>query len=112
MARHLPIDSAYNRAREPELYAFGTDIKRAAILADIFDNVSMMRYEFAVAHSEKSKTPDMPAQYVTPWNGQAGGGASRRKGDPYGADPLNGTYGSGAIPVSQFNDFYYGGGDE
>ena len=103
IARNLPIDSALNRAREPELYAFGTDIKRAAILADIFDNVSMMRYEFALAHSEKGKKPDKPPLYVTPWNDN-----SPEHADPHGANPFEGTYGSGAVSVEEFNRFYYG----
>lgn len=95
--RNLPMTSAYVRAMFPEEIAFAADLKRAAMMADLIDALNLLRYEFAVSMSGKGQKPDMPQRYPTPWNKHA---------TP--EDPLNGTYGKGAISSVDFYDWYYG----
>lgn len=59
------------------------------MLADVYDAISALDFMFAKAHG--SKSGKRPEPYPRPW---------RNKGERFGKDP---------IPVSDFNDWYYGG---
>ena len=88
-ARHLPADSATFRAMHPDAYVFASDLKGNAILADLFDAVSAFAHNYAVRNGSKG---GRPKPYPRPWNS---GGEKR--------------IGSGAIPVSEIEKWYYGG---
>ena len=88
-SKHLPIDSASQRAIKQDESKFAGDLQRAALLADIFDAINGLSYMFAKAYGGK---PKKPKPYPRPW---ADDGSQR-----IGSDP---------IPVSQFNSWYYGG---
>ena len=86
-ARHLPQDSATWRARHPDEAAFASDYGRAVIAADTFD--ALMRGIVSIVRSN---------------------GVSMRDQKPYprpNARDDSRHFGSGGIPVSQFNDWYY-----
>lgn len=85
-SEHLPLDSAVNRARNAKYYGFSSDFNRAVILADIFDAVRSFNYTFA------EKSAKDPPKYPRPWE----------TGDRQ-------RIGSGAIPISEFEKWYYGG---
>lgn len=87
---NAPENSALNRALNPDLYSFGTSLKQSAILSDLFNAIAMFRYEFASANSPKRK-PKKPQLYPTPWT----------------ENKDSEIIGKGAIPVSQFDDWYY-----
>ena len=56
--RHLDIDSETARELDPELTAWGSAIKTNAILADIFDVLSMINANLvALGSGKKAKTP-------------------------------------------------------
>ena len=73
----------------PDAFEFASDLKRNAILADIFDAVTLFTYTFARAHGSKGRKPE---PYPRPW---ASGYAQK-----IGSDP---------IPISEFDRWYYGG---
>lgn len=85
-SEHLPLDSAVNRAKNAKYYGFSSDFNRAVILADIFDAVRSFNYTFAKGGSKE------PPRYPRPWE----------TGDKQ-------RIGSGAIPISEFDKWYYGG---
>ena len=85
-SKHLPFDSATNRALNPEEYKFSTGLQRSAILADIYDALNAFRFMFAKKGSKQ------PKPYPRPW---ASGNAKK-----IGSDP---------IPISDFKKWYYGG---
>jgi hypothetical protein len=82
-ARHLPLDSATRRWASRDEASFASDIGRAALLADIFDAVRAFNASFAAKGTK-------PEPHMRPWK------AKNRI-----------TYGSGAIPVSEFDEWYY-----
>lgn len=89
-AANLPQTSATFRALHPEFDRFASDAGRSAILADIFDAINALGYMFAKAHGAKGAKP--PEPYPRP--------GAQDKGERIGSDP---------IPISEFNDWYYGG---
>lgn len=86
-ARHLPQDSAVWRARHPEEAAFASDYQRAIIAADTFDAVMRVIGTIAAAHGTNVRDPQ---PYPRPHDG--------RKTEHFG---------SGGIPVSEFEAWYY-----
>lgn len=91
--RHLDQESAVYRALHPEEALFASPLKRAAILADIFDAIREFEYTFACAHTPQGKTPPIPPRKY------------RRPGVDDGVQRI----GKDAIPVADFDDWYYGG---
>ena len=87
-ARHLPLDSAVRRAEAGDVYEWATTAKTNAILADLFDAVRLFNATFG----KKNSRP--PEPYPRP----GGNGGAKR-------------IGSGAMPIAEFNEWYYGGGD-
>lgn len=88
-SRNLPIGSMTVRSKNKEIIEFASDLKRNAILADLYDLVSAFLYTFARAHGSKS---GRPKPYKRPW-----------------LSPDEQHIGKGAIPISEFNEWYYGG---
>ena len=86
---HLPPTSAVYRVKYPEASNFGSELKRNAILADLFDLINGFYYSFTKAYGGKGKKP---TPYERPW---VSDGAQH-----IGSDP---------IPISEFNKWYYGG---
>ena len=87
-AKHLPQGSAVWRAKHPDEAKFASEFGRAVIAADTFD--AIMTAMGAIVESN--------------------GGALTRKPKPYprpGAKDESRHFGSGDIPVSQFDDWYY-----
>lgn len=72
------------RALNADMAEWDSRIKQNMILADIFDAVRIFNYSFA-------KKGEKPKPYKRPW-----ANSSQR-------------IGSGAIPIAEFNDWYYGG---
>ena len=93
--RHLARDprSATFRMANPELAEFASPWKQSAILADIFDAVQAFNWSFACAHTKKGAIPPLePKPYPRP-----------------GSDDGLQHIGKGAIPISDFDHWYYGG---
>lgn len=86
-ARHLPQDSAVWRARHPDEAAFASDYQRSLIAADTFDAVMRVMATIAAAHGANVREPK---PYPRPNDG--------RKTEHFG---------SGGIPVSEFDAWYY-----
>ena len=84
-ARHLPLDSATRRYASRDEASFASEIGRAAILADIFDAVRAFNCSFAAKGSKQ------PEPHPRPWT------SNKR------------SYGSDAIPVSEFDEWFNGG---
>ena len=92
-ARHLDSQSAVYRAQHPEEADFASPLKRAAILADIFDAIRGLEYTFVLAHLKKGAAPPPePRKYPRP-----------------GVDDGVQRIGKDAIPISDFEEWYYGG---
>ena len=87
-AQHLSTDSATYRALYKEHSRFASPTSQSAMLADIFDALEAFAYMFAKAHGGKGQKPK---PYPRP-------GAN--EGEKIGKDPL---------PISEFNEWYYGG---
>ena len=81
--RHLDSRSAVYRAQHPEEAAFASPLKQSAILADLFDAIRALEYTFVLANPSKYKRP--------------------------GVDEGVQRIGRDAIPIAEFNDWYYGG---
>ena len=90
LARHLPMGSATVRHLRPDEASFSSEIKRAALLAAIFDAIEQVAYIFAAAHSKRQ--PKQPKPYPRPWV----------------VDEKAETFGSAPIKVSDFDDWYNG----
>ena len=86
---HLPPTSAVYREMYGDASEFASELKQNMILADIFDAVQFFNYNYAKSHGGKGRKPK---PYPRPF---ADDGAQR-----IGSDP---------IPISEFNDWYYGG---
>ena len=96
--RHLDGASATWRAQHPEYAPYSTPFGIAQMLADVIDMEQWVCYGIAAAHHARGKRPPRkPKPYEAPW----------RKGD-HGDRHV----GSGAIPRSEFLDWYYGDGDQ
>jgi hypothetical protein len=87
-ARHLPQGSAVWRARHPEEATYASDYGRALILADIFDAV--MHAGRVAAESNGAKFPRGDRPYPRP-----------------GAKDGTQHFGSGGIPVAEFDAWFY-----
>ena len=87
-ANNLPLTSATYRALHRESVEFGNPIRQSAMLADIYDLVSNFSFMFAKAHGGKGQRPK---PYPRPGSDN---------GESIGSDP---------IPISEFNEWYYGG---
>lgn len=88
-ADHLPEDSATFRAQHKDAYLFSTHLQQSAMLADVIDSISAFAYMFGKAHGSKGRKPE---PYPRPW-----------------MDGETQRIGSKPIPISEFNDWYYGG---
>lgn len=94
---HLPESSALFRSKYPEYAAFASPVQQSGLMAEIVEAVLWLKYDFDVAHSEKGARIQKPKPYPTPW-------AKEREDDD------RTTIGKGAIPKSEFLDWYYGEG--
>ena len=81
-ARHLGQGSYVFAAKHKEEAAYMSQLHIAAQLADLYDMLNLFRYGFAKTH----RTPE---PYPRPWDGKQ-------------------KIGRGAIPVSDFDKWYYG----
>ena len=91
--RHLDQTSAVFRAQHPEEFMFASSLKRAAILADIFDAIRAFEYTYVTSHLKKGAAPPPPPKrYPRP-----------------GVDEGVQRIGKGAIPIAEFEEWYYGG---
>ena len=90
-AKHLPETSATFRAQHKDMYMFASELQQSALLADLYDSIQNMLYLFSTAHGGK---PKKPQRFPRPWTDD---------------DTSTKRIGSGAIPISEFNDWYYGG---
>lgn len=86
-ARHLPQDSATWRAKNPDEAAFASAYGRAVIAADTFD--ALMHGIKAIVRSNGATMRD-PKPYPRP-----------------NAKDESRHFGSGGIPVSEFDAWYY-----
>jgi hypothetical protein len=87
-ARHLPQGSAVWRAKHREEAAYAGDYQRALILADIFD--AIVHAGRVAAESNGAKFHTNPKPYPRP-----------------GARDEAEHFGSGGIPVSEFDAWFY-----
>lgn len=88
-ADNLPLDSRTVYAKNREVFDFASDLKRNAILADIYDAIAMFLHSFGKVHGSKSPKPK---PYKRPWLSES-----------------EHHIGRGAIPISEFEKWYYGG---
>lgn len=86
-SRNLPQTSATWRAQHKDEAWFISPLQIAEMLADLNDAVIAFAYVFA-----KNAKGQKPPTYPRPW--------AKNDGDSIGSDP---------IPISEFNDWYYGG---
>lgn len=89
-SQHLPSDSATYRAMHEDAARFASELQEAAILADIYDAISMFAYSFAKSNGYKGQKPK---PYRRPWG-------ESEEDKRFGSDP---------IPISDFYEWYYGG---
>ena len=91
LARHIAQDrGSYTwRALHAEDAAYRDAYQTNAMLADLYDLVNALSHLYASAHSKRAVP--RPKPYPRPW-----------KRD-------DGRIGKGAIPISQFEAWYYGG---
>lgn len=87
-AKHLPTGSATWRARHPELAPWTEPLALVNVGADVFNVIARFAHLYASAHS-KARRP-APNPYPVPW-----------------AEDRAVRIGSGAIPVAEFEDWYY-----
>lgn len=94
LARHIAADSgSYTyRGRHPKEAAYAEGLHIAAMVADLYDLVADFAVMYARAHSGGRSIKKIP-KYPRPW---AKSDDSQR-------------IGKGAIPVSDFDEWYYGG---
>lgn len=90
LARHLPIGSATVRHLRPDEASFSSEIKLAAMLADIFDAIQQQSYMVACMAS-KTK-PREPKRYPRPW--------VKEEEERIGSAPIS---------TAEFKSWYYGG---
>lgn len=93
--RHLGTDSATWRAQHKEAATFATPYGLSQMTGELIDAVGATQYLIACAyHSKGAPRPRRPRP--TPWPWRKRGGGDRHVG-------------SGALPRSEFLDWYYGG---
>ena len=93
LAAHLDEGSATWRAEHPELHEFCRPTSMAQMLAGIYDLCALIEYHMRCVFREKgSPEPERPSMWPTPWS----------RDD-------QGRIGSGAIPASEFEEWYYRG---
>ncbi|MBR2835921.1 MAG: hypothetical protein IKE43_09490 [Coriobacteriales bacterium] len=83
----LGEDSAYFRARNQEYAPWTSKLKQMQVLTDIYDLISATRYNMITLMHAKTQ---QPLPYQRPW-----------------ADDGKQHIGSGGIPISEFNEWYY-----
>lgn len=89
---HLDASSELVSELAPESAHWQGESRIPMILADIFDQLSWLRYEFACANTPKGKTrPTRPKPYPRP-----------------GASPQDETMGKKPIAVSEFDSWWEG----
>ena len=93
LARHIAADSGSHtyRALHQEEAAYAEQLHIAAMLADLYDLLATFAVAYARAHSGGRSVKAIP-KYPRPWD----------KGDAK-------RIGRGAIPIKDFDDWYYGG---
>ena len=93
-ARHAAANQASNlwRAAHPDEAAYASGLHLNAALADLFDLVAEFATAYATANS-KGRRAKRPPRYPRPWVRDSG---TKR-------------IGRGAIPVAEFDAWYYGG---
>ena len=79
----------------PETVRYERGDMCAFILADIYDNISSFAYSYATANSKSRHSVKKPPLYPREWDKNNDKSVKR-----IGKDP---------IPISQFNEWYYGG---
>lgn len=89
LLRNSPRFEAYRMAKSPEFEEFGCQLRQSAMLADIYDAVMSVAY---IAAKGMGGSPQKPRPMPRPWLSDAGQ-----------------TVGSDAIPVGDFDDWYYNG---
>ena len=88
-ASHLPVDSAVYRSRDADMAAWALGGQQTTLLADLYDAV--MASNWIQASRASGKKQRKPEPYPRPW--------ARRERQHFGA---------GAIPISEFESWYYG----
>lgn len=94
-ARHIARDASSStfRALFPELADFASPLRQSAILADIYDAIWDFSWNLACARLPKGQPmPKRPARYPRP-----------------GAKDDVLRIGKDAIPIKDFEEWYYGG---
>lgn len=89
---HLDASSALVREIHPDAAEWRGTESVQSILADIYDAIAGFQWSFAAAHREHGK-PRKPKPYPRP--------GQKRKGASVGRDP---------IPISEFDEWWDGGG--
>ena len=88
--QHLPLDAATVAEVAPDVSTRAVEVQKTELLASIFDALAWLQFSL-VKHW--GGHPERPKPYPLKWREDKG--AKR--------------YGRGAIPVSEFNNWYYGG---
>lgn len=92
--RHLDAGSAYVREVAPDMAPWLGTERIQAMLADLIDSVNVLDWHLVSANTEKGKPkPRRPKPYPRPWAKDAG----------------SVVVGRGAIPVSDFDEWWSGG---
>lgn len=92
-ARHLDESSALVREMSPDAAEWRTGRRVPAMLADIFDALSLLRWEFECANTPKRKRrPRRPDPYPRP--------GAKGNGRRIGSDPIR---------IRDFDDWWEGG---
>lgn len=89
---HLPADSATvcEASGYDGMHSWSSHVRTNAMLADVYDNISALRYTLVASRSKRGKRPKRPKPYPRPWREDKG---TKR-------------FGKDAIPVSQFGDWW------
>lgn len=87
--KHAPRTSATWRWLHKDEADFGSDLKRSAMLADIFDAIQWQTYAISCIYSKQK--PREPKRYPRPW-------LDEEKSQTIGSEPIS---------VADFNDWYY-----
>lgn len=88
----LPLSSAYQRAKNPELTVWANGQITALVLADIVDTLNEFRREFAISRSERNRSIKLK-RYPRPLSIEK----ENNGAEHFGADP---------IPISEFDDWW------
>ena len=91
LVRHMTCEWATWRALNPDLAPYVTGTGRAQLMVKAIDALYDATYAIEVAHAKNPRTVRRPSYIDVPWRNDRG----RRH------------FGSGAIPASEFYDWYY-----